>query len=580
MLNRLPYREIWLVDFEFNGDPGERPNPVCLVAWELRTGQKIRLWRNQFGSEPPYPTDENVLFVAYYASAEIACHLSLSWPTPKRILDLFVEFRNHTNGLTLGAGNSLPGALTFFGLDGIGAVEKKEMRDLILSGGPWERNQQLAILDYCASDVAALSKLLAVMVEGIDLPRALLRGRYMAAAGHIEFNGTPTDLPLLHRLRDKWTLIQDQLISEIDADYGVFNGRSFKVDRFERWLSETEIPWPTLTSGRLDLSDDAFKEMARIDPRVAPLRELRTALSEMRLNDLTVGRDGFNRCLLSAFSARTDRDQPSNTRFIFGPSVWLRCLIQPPPGYGIAYVDWEQQEFGIAAALSGDINMGEAYLAGDPYLSFAKQALAVPPDATKHSHPSERGQFKACALAVQYGMTEYTLATRLNKPLIHARNLIRLHHQVYSRFWQWSDNVVDHANLSGRIATVFAWQLHITENLNPRSLSNFPMQANGAEMLRLACCVAIEEGIHVCAPVHDAILIMAPLDQLDTDVSHLHYIMAEASRTVLNGFELRTEESIFRYPQRYVDKRGAAMWNRVMHLIDHPQPSALQELTL
>ena len=94
--------------------------------------------------------------------------------------------------------------------------------------------------------------------------------------------------------------------------------------------------------------------MARAYPIVAPLRELRYALSQMRLSDLAVGRDGRNRTLLSAFRARTGRNQPSNTKFIFGPSVWLRGLIQPPPGYGIAYIDWAQQEFGIAAALSRD----------------------------------------------------------------------------------------------------------------------------------------------------------------------------------------------------------------------------------
>src|SRR4029078_4664047 len=84
------------------------------------------------------------------------------------------------------------------------------------------------------------------------------------------------------------------------------------------------------------------------------------------------------RTLLSAFRARTSRNQPSNTKFIFGPSVWLRGLIKPPPGYGIAYIDWQQQEFGIAAALSRDPRMMEAYRSGDPYLAFAKQAGAAP----------------------------------------------------------------------------------------------------------------------------------------------------------------------------------------------------------
>jgi DNA polymerase I-like protein with 3'-5' exonuclease and polymerase domains len=84
--------------------------------------------------------------------------------------------------------------------------------------------------------------------------------------------------------------------------------------------------------------------------------------------------------------------------------VWLRGLILPEEGCGLAYIDWEQQEFGIAAALSGDANMLEAYDSGDPYLAFAKQAGAAPPNATKASHGTLREQFKACALAVQYGM--------------------------------------------------------------------------------------------------------------------------------------------------------------------------------
>src|SRR5262249_24342377 len=151
-------------------------------------------------------------------------------------------------------------------------------------------------------------------------------------------------------IRQHWTHIQDQLIDAIDADYHVFEGRTFKADRFAAWLTRTGMPWPRLVSSALDLSDDTFRQMARIYPAVAPLRELRSTLSELRLSDLAVGGDGRNRTILSAFRARTGRNQPSNSKFIFGPSVWLRGLIKPPPGYGVAYVDWSQQEFGIAAA--------------------------------------------------------------------------------------------------------------------------------------------------------------------------------------------------------------------------------------
>ena len=75
---------------------------------------------------------------------------------PERILDLFTEFRAGTNGLNTPAGNSLLGALAYFGLDGMGAAEKDDMRALILRGGPWSDAERLAILDYCEGDLDAL----------------------------------------------------------------------------------------------------------------------------------------------------------------------------------------------------------------------------------------------------------------------------------------------------------------------------------------------------------------------------------------------------------------------------------------
>src|ERR1019366_7384793 len=343
-------------------------------------------------------------------------------------------------------------------------------------------------------------RLLPAMLPHIDPPRALLRGRYMVAAARIERHGVPIDTNTLGHLKRHWLDIQDQLIAEIDTNFGVFEGRTFKADRFAAWLVLNKIPWSRLDSGRLDLSDDTFREMARAYPAVAPLRELRGALSEMRLSDLAVGPVGRNRTLLSAFRARTGRNQPSNTKFIFGPSVWLRGLIQPPQGYGIAYVDWAQQEFGIAAALSGDPLMMDAYPWGYPPPAFAKQAGAAPADATKATHKAVRNQFKSTVLAVQYGMGEDALAQRIGQPPIRARELLRLHRETYRVFWAWSERAVDYAMLTSSLHTVFGWCLQVPPDANTRSLGNFPMQANGAEMLRLACWLGTEQGIEVCAP--------------------------------------------------------------------------------
>jgi hypothetical protein len=94
------------------------------------------------------------------------------------------------------------------------------------------------------------------------------------------------------------------------------------------------------------------------------------------------------------------------------------------------------------------------------------------------------------------------------------------------------------------------------------------MQANGAEMLRLACCMATERGIEVAAPVHDAVLIVAPIDRINADVAAMQAIMREASRIVLAGFELGSDAKIARWPDRYTDIRGAVMWSTVVRIVE------------
>jgi DNA polymerase I len=90
-------------------------------------------------------------------------------------------------------------------------------------------------------------------------------------------------------------------------------------------------------------------------------------------------------------------------------------------------------------------------------------------------------------------------------------------------------------------------------------------------MLRLACCLGTELGIEICAPVHDAVLICAPLERLDDNVATMKLAMAEALSIVLSGFELGSDAKVVRHPHRYMDERGTVMWDRVMKLIRERQ---------
>jgi DNA polymerase I-like protein with 3'-5' exonuclease and polymerase domains len=178
-----------------------------------------------------------------------------------------------------------------------------------------------------------------------------------------------------------------------------------------------------------------------------------------------------------------------------------------------------------------------------------------------------RDQFKQCVLAVQYGQGAAGLAQRLGVSEARARELLQVHRQTYPRYWEWSDAIQDHAMLHGELRSAFGWMVHVGPESNPRSLRNFGMQANGAEMLRLACSLATERGIEVCAPVHDALLVEGPADHIEEVVARTQEAMREASEVVLDGFPLRTEAKIVRHPDRYMDERGQEMWDTVQELL-------------
>jgi DNA polymerase I len=120
-----------------------------------------------------------------------------------------------------------------------------------------------------------------------------------------------------------------------------------------------------------------------------------------------------------------------------------------------------------------------------------------------------------------------------------------------------------------KLHTVFGWTVRPDpERPNPRSLRNFPLQANGAEMLRLACCLATERGVQVIAPIHDALMIESSIENLPEQIALAKAAMSEASRFVLGGFELRVKGKIVQYPDRFTESRGEKMWNTVLRLVE------------
>ena len=186
MLDRLPFKHVVAVDFEFEfgghdstaaaGRSGERPRPVCMVARELRTGETWRIWRGQFGKQPPFPirrTSNGIdCLLRQGAPNSAASRHHLNWSQPKYVLDLFAEFRCRTSGLQKGASLVVARLDSRSESDGADANAKQGMIARILAGGPWSVDDQADILRYNESDVLLLERLLPAMLPRIDLSSA------------------------------------------------------------------------------------------------------------------------------------------------------------------------------------------------------------------------------------------------------------------------------------------------------------------------------------------------------------------------------------------------------------------------
>src|SRR6516165_2667133 len=150
----------------------------------------------------------------------------------------------------------------------------------------------------------------------------------------------------------------------------------------------------------------------------------------------------------------------------------------PPIGDGGYFTNREPDQFMVGAALSGDQVMIEFYLSGDPYLAFAKRVGAAPEWATKQTNKELRARYKTALLAIQYGVSEHTLAAKLNVSVIAAREMIGQHKQLFAVYWAWVEDWIQHSLDTGIMWTVYDWRCRvgITE-FNSRTIGNFPVQA-------------------------------------------------------------------------------------------------------
>jgi DNA polymerase family A len=584
-------RRIIVDDFEFTQNANKCNDPICFVTKELRSGECVKLWRDQLDRHPFSPQDKDTILIAHAASAEMQCYLALGWPVPAHIIDTYAESRNHFNIAVSKNDARTNHCRLFDALAGFGIAptrnrtteEKTRWRDLFIANGPWTPELREGGLDYCADDVLDTERLFYRLAPTFRyMTEVFKRGKFAYAAAKVERTGIPIDMSTFYDYREHREMLVQRLVEDINEGLNIYVGASLNNALFGKWLAEAGIhDWPRTRTGDLKTDKETLKDMEGVHPSIVKIKELQKTISGMKNNDLSlaIGADGRNRTSVRAFGASSSRNTPRASEFIFGQAKWYRNLIKPEQGFSLAYFDYEQQEFAIAAVLSKDEAMKQAYLTENPLTGKCDPYMAMVLMTGFEPTAANRRLFKTCTLGIQYGSGPRRLARQLGIPFQKARDLHLMHRMLFPKFWDWTTRIAHHAMAYNELHTVYGWTTRpaltprndcpgiYTDPPNIRAICNFPMQANGGEILREATCRAVDAGVDVCGLVHDAIVIVSPTSRFAEDKAKTLAAMEEASRLVLGGFTLRIEEVSVSWPHNFADKDGAPMWAEIQRLM-------------
>ncbi|MFO7890675.1 MAG: DNA polymerase [bacterium] len=480
---------------------------------------------------------------------------------------------------------------------------KHAMRDLILSAPEQFTQEEVDdILEYCDKDIVYLPEIHYIMHQEMSarvqytkpsLQKVQIkRGAFSADVAKMENEGIPIDMEAITNLRKNVALAKDKLIRDlVEKHYPFFiEKKKRKTDLKGRWVDTykqfesfikadpriTASKWKRTDSGRFCTDDQYLKKFEGI-PEIKAYRETRQILGQLKwlrepegtTPDLmdNIGSDGRMRTFFGIFGTQTARNAPSAKKFILAMSAWLRCLIRPPKEYRIVELDYGSQEFAIAAILSKDKSMMDAYNSGDPYLYFAKKAGAVPKDGTKDRYKKERNLFKSTTLGLQYGMGVKALANKLSvdtgSTVIQeqAQVLISKHKNIYPTYWRWLSRIDRKYIRNKYLKLPCGWAL-LADNPNTLSVRNFPTQGAGSSVIREAVRRCHKKNIVTIATLHDSIYILAKEESWQNQADATTKIMFEAFNEVLNvtsdDINIRIDVDSHSHEETWVSEKGAA----------------------
>ena len=555
------YDNIIVWDFEFASIGGEiKPTSVAYKNILRKNSKTKFLWlRDKDGSvksETPFDFEElypstymdedkepKTLFVSFFGEAEYSCVKELGWKLFEHDhIDCYSEIKILKNGLWNSF--SLANIADKLGFDaGYAEDDKTNLRERL--GQDKVTIDEIANVErYNIEDVKVTEQLFFYIThhyQEMDDPdiwvQALNRGDISKIAAKISRRGYPVDVHAWDKFLENFDTVVEKVLEKAHNETGCFpkNGEKRKFDHnaFTQLVEKLNIyQWPRTDGGSYMTDKDTLRRFDRY-PEIKLIKEAQNLKNSTKLKDLPIDRrDDRAKTLCSYFGTKTGRATPSTARHLPNMPPCFRPFLVPEYEKPLLFVDYKQQEFAVAAALSDDKVMLDTYNQADPYVYLGHLAGILPLTAGKE-HP-KRQMYKTVCLMTMYGAGVRSMATDMNEPIEVAEKALQDHQRLFHKFWKWQQEYLDAFMMEGIKTVADGWTFRIPEGSTFRkfgehkgysenTLKNFPIQATAAAILYRALRKLDSRGYRVIGTMHDEIIIELDADWNDQDDTEKGY---------------------------------------------------------
>lgn len=243
------------------------------------------------------------------------------------------------------------------------------------------------------------------------------------------------------------------------------------------------------------------------------------------LSSLSIS-SGRTRPIVDVFGSRTSRVH------LRSPSLQnmakkYRTIVTAREGAELCYVDFDQYEVGIMAALSEDTELESLYGAGDMYDIFATKHLGL---------EGNRKAAKQLFLSYAYGMSRKALidaAVSLGADRERAKAAFR----IFSRYEEWKKSVWATFQREGRIGTI---QGNYYKRSGQGTLSAKEQRTAVSQVIQGTASLIFKKALLVVSDVEDVTIILPMHDAL-----LFEYRLADTPAKVVAAFEKVMTEHLF-----------------------------------